>query len=88
MKKKFEKKSHNAVKTEGGPFGIFQDPFCHKNPKKLKGNPLRKKIPEKSLAMPEKTERGDPLVSSGIVCYAGNHFGSVPWANRYNLASF
>ena len=25
----------------------------------------------------------DPLVSSGIVCYAGNLFGSVPWANRY-----
>ena len=29
----------------------------------------------------------DPLVSSGIVCYAGNLFGSVPWANRYILAS-
>ena len=29
----------------------------------------------------------DPLVSSGIVCYAGNIFGSVPWANRYILAS-
>ena len=28
-----------------------------------------------------------PLLSSGIVCYAGNLFGSVPWANRYNLAS-
>ena len=29
----------------------------------------------------------DRLVSSGIVCYAGNIFGSVPWANRYILAS-
>ena len=29
----------------------------------------------------------DPLVSSGIVCYAGNLFGSIPWANRYILAS-
>ena len=29
----------------------------------------------------------DPLVSPGIVCYAGNLFGSVPWANRYILAS-
>ena len=37
--------------------------------------------------MPNKTEREDPLVLSGIVCYAGNLFGSVPWANRYNLAS-
>ena len=35
----------------------------------------------------EKTEREDPLVSSGIVCYAGNLFGSVPWATRYILAS-
>ena len=26
---------------------------------------------KKSLTMPKKTERGDPLVSPGIVCYAG-----------------
>ena len=32
-------------------------------------------------------QKMDPLVSSGIVCYAGNLFGSVPWANRYILAS-
>ena len=32
-------------------------------------------------------EKMDPLVSSGIVCYAGNLFGSVPWADRYILAS-
>ena len=35
--------------------------------------------------MPKK-QRGDPLVSSGIACYSGNLFVSVPWANRYNLA--
>ena len=29
----------------------------------------------------------DPLVSSGIVCYAGNLVSSVPWANRYILAT-
>ena len=30
----FEEKSHNAEKTEkGGPFGIFQHPFCPKTPK-------------------------------------------------------
>ena len=28
-------------------------------------------LPEKSLTMPKKTERGDPLVSPGMVCYAG-----------------
>ena len=32
-------------------------------------------------------EKMDPLVSSVIVCYAENLFGSVPWANRYILAS-
>ena len=34
---------------------------------------------------PKKGWKGDPLVSSGIVCYAGNLFGSVLWANRGNL---
>ena len=45
---------------------------------------------EKSLAMPKKLKgkkTGKLLVTSGIVCYAGNFFGSVPWANWYNLAS-
>ena len=27
------------------------------------------------------------MVSSDTVCYAGNLFGSVPWANRYILES-
>ena len=41
---------------------------------------------EKGLTMPKKM-KGDPLFSSGFVCYAGNGtlFGSVPWANRGNL---
>ena len=43
---------------------------------------------KKSLVMPKKTERGDPLVSSGFVCYEENLFGSVPWANGYNLPVF
>ena len=37
-------------------------PFEEKN--------FEKKIPEKSLAVPIKNERGDPLVSPGKVCYA------------------
>ena len=48
---------------------------------------LRKKKFRKKSHNPEKTEREDPLISSGIVCYAGNLFGSVPWATRYILAS-
>ena len=35
----------------------------------------------------KKNLKGGPLVSSGVVCYAGNLFGSVLWANGYNLAS-
>ena len=41
-----------------------------------------------SVAKLQKKLKGNPLASSGFVCYAGNLFGSVPWANRYNLASF
>ena len=29
-KTNFEKKSYNAKKLKGGPFGIFQHPFCRK----------------------------------------------------------
>ena len=66
-------------KTERGegPFGIFQHPFCRKTPKKIEKGTLWGKIvfPKKSLAMAKKTERAEPLVSSGIVCYVGNLFG-------------
>ena len=43
---------------------------------------------EKMLTSQKKME-GHPSVSPGMVCYAEkrkNLFGSVPWANRYNLA--
>ena len=42
---------------------------------------------EKKSHNDKKTEKGDPLVSSGIACSAINFFGSVPWANRFILAS-
>ena len=81
-----KKVSQCRKKPKGGPFGIFQHPFCRKTPKKLKGDPLvEKKI--KKVAQCQNNLKGDPLVSSGIVCYAGNLFGSVPWANGYNLAA-
>ena len=60
-------------KTErGGPFGIFQHPFCRKTAKKIEGGPFEeKKFPEKKSRSAEKIGRGDRLVSPGIVCYAG-----------------
>ena len=55
-------------KLKGGPFRIFQHPFCRKTPKK--GGRFGEKIsPEKKSCNAEKkTEKGDPLVSPGIVC--------------------
>ena len=72
-------KSHNAEKLKGGPFEVFQHPFCRKKipeknvsqcRKKMKGGPFVEKFSEKSLTVPKKIERGDPLVSPGMVCYA------------------
>ena len=72
-----EKKSHNAEKVKGGPFGIFKHPICCKILKKLKGGPYgEKKILEKSQC--RKTEKGDPLGFFNIhsvakqekICYA------------------
>ena len=69
-------KSHNAEKNwKEEPFGIFQHPFCRKTSKKMQGDPLRKKKFEKKsekkcLAVPKKIERGDALVSPGMICYA------------------
>ena len=65
-----EKISQCRKKTVRGPFGILQHPFWRKTAKKLKGDPLGKNFSKKSLAVPKKNERGDPLVSPGMVCYA------------------
>ena len=66
--------SHNAEKLKGGPFDVFQHPFCRKTSKKCRGDPLRKKNSEeknsekKCLAVPKKMKGS--LVSPGMVCYA------------------
>ena len=74
MKKKL-KKSHNAEKTEReDPLGFFNIHSVAKLQKKLKGGRKMKKVAQcrKKINL-----KGDPLVSSGIVRYAGNLFGSV-----------
>ena len=57
----------------GGPFGIFQHPFCRKTAKKFKGGPFGENFfPQKKVSQcRKKIERGDTLVSPGMVCYAG-----------------
>ena len=73
MKKKFifGKKSHNAEKTErGDPLGFSNIHSVAKHQKNA-GGPFGEKIfRKKCLAVAKKIERGDTLVSPGMVCYA------------------
>ena len=67
---------------KGGPFGIFQHPFCRKTAKKLKGGPFEeKKIPEKKSRSAEKKLEGgtlwSPRVWYGTRENRKNPFGSV-----------
>ena len=75
------KKSHSAEKTEkGDPLG-FSNIHSDAKHQKIEGAPFGETIfRKKSLALPKKSERGDPLVAPGMVCYAENRknlFGSV-----------
>ena len=49
-------------KLKGGPFGIFQHPFCRKTPKKLKEGPFGEFFFEKKSHSAENTLRQYPLV--------------------------
>ena len=87
----FSEKNFTVPKKnwKGGPFGIFQHPFCRKTAKKLKGGPFEeKKIPEKSLTVPKKIGRGDPLVSPGMVCYAGKQEKSFWFSSLDQIVQF
>ena len=74
-------------KLKGRTLWDFSTSILLQNSKKIKGETLLwKKYFLKKSRSDEQNLKGDPLVSSGIVCYAGNLFGSVAWANRYNFA--
>ena len=72
----FGRKSHNAEKKQkGGTLWDFPTSILSQNIKKMQGGPFeekkfRKKIRKKCLAVPKKIERGDSLVSPGMICYA------------------
>ena len=57
----------------GDPLGFSNIHSVAKQQKKLKGGPFEEKkiFRKKSLAVPKKIGRGDPLVSPGMVWYAG-----------------
>ena len=75
-------------KTEKRTHWDFSTSILLQNSKKLKGDPLvGNNFLEKKSHGAENNLKREPLVSSGIVCYTGYIFGSVPWANRYKLAS-
>ena len=68
-----KKVSQCRKKLKGRTLWGFSTSILSQNSKKLKGRPFGEIFfsRKKSLIMPKKTERGDPLVSPGMVCYAG-----------------
>ena len=52
-------KSHNAEKLKGGPFGVFQHPFCRKTWKNWRKQKLS--FSGKNLTMPKKNWKGGPF---------------------------
>ena len=68
----FGKKSHSAEKTERGSLWDFPTSIRSQNSKKIEGGILwEKNFRAKKSRSAEKIGRGDPLVSPGMVCYAG-----------------
>ena len=68
--------SHNAEKLKGGTLWDFPTSILSQNIKKMQGGPfeekkISKKNPNKNVSQcRKKIERGDSLVSPGMVCYA------------------
>ena len=57
-------------KLKGGTLCDFSTYILSQNIKKLKGGPFGESLFRKKVSQCQKTERGDSLVSPGIVCYA------------------
>ena len=91
-KKVSEKISQCRKKIKGGTLWDFPISNLSQNSKKSEG--VGKKIfRKKSLAVPKKNWKGDPLVSPGLVCYAGKQekpfwFGSVDQIVQFGAIIF
>ena len=72
--KNFEPVSESRKSWKGRPLALFQTSVCCKISKKnLKGDPLEtNKNSKKKSHSAEKTQRKDPIVSSGFVSYEKN----------------
>ena len=68
-------------------WGLFYEKKIKKSQcrKKWKGDPWGIIFSEKNVPQWGKTQRWDPLVSPGIVCYGKNLCDSVRWAKWFNL---
>ena len=67
----FEKNVTMPKNWKGDPLGFLNTQSVVKHQRNWRGTLWRKKFWEKSLTMPKKIGRGDPLVSPGMVCYPG-----------------
>ena len=70
-----EKISQCRKKLKGGTLWDFSTSILSQNIKKMQGGPFEeknfeKKSEKKCLAVPKKIERGESLVSPGMICYA------------------
>ena len=70
-----DKISQCRKKLKVGTLWDFPTSILSQNIKKMQGGPFeekksKKKFRKKCLAVPKKIERGDSLVSPGMVCYA------------------
>ena len=65
------KVSQCRKKLKGGTLWDFPTSILSQNSKKIEGGPFAGKNSPESLAVPKKIARGDPLVSPGMVWYAG-----------------
>ena len=95
--KNLEKSLTMPKNWKGDPLGFSNIHSVAKQQKNWRGTLWGKKFPQKSLAVPKKIGRGDPLVSPGMVCYAGKqekpfwfsslgqivHFGAIIFCRTF-----
>ena len=85
----FGKQSHNGEKTERDTLWDFSTSNLSQNIKKMQGDPLGKKFfSRKKSRSAEKNERGEHLVSPGMVCYTGKHEKPFWFSSLHQIVQF
>ena len=81
----FGKKPQCRKKLKGETLWDFPTSILTQNSKKIEGEKIFRK---KSLAVPKKIERGDPLFSPGMVCYAEKQEKSFWFSSLGQMVQF